>query len=144
MATWHGYLALQQLDISDAQAKIIWDQLKQLGPPADPSPARRCHWRRSLDGRETIFEAAFNPARITINRTRERLADVLSIDPATIDHATQATTLAGHPVSLVTFTRGTDRLRLAVFGTLAASWEESRAAAQAYVQAHPDDWEPET
>ena len=142
MPTWHGYLAVQDLALTDTQRTVIWGQLQQLGAPNDPSPARRCHWRRSLDDKTRIFEAAFDSDNLTIEATTARLAAIFDVPIDNITHTTQTPTFDQLPTQVVTFHyNATPRFRLAAFATLAATWLQSQREALAYIIANPDQWD---
>ena len=142
MTLWHGYLAVQDLGLTQPQRVTIWTQLQHLGLPNDPSPARRCHWRASIDDKTRIFEAAFDANALTIPATKERLATLFSVAAGDIEYTTLAHTFAELPTQVVTFHyAGMPRFRLAAFGTLAATWLQSQREALAYMRTDPDQWE---
>jgi len=140
MAKRHFYLGIENLNLNAAQRQTLVDALKALGPTSDPQPARLCHWRTRLDGDAAIFEALFNENNLTVTKFKQRLGAIFSVDPGTIDHATQGTQFG--PV--VIFSRnGTDYLRFLMFGGVGASWMESGDACRAYLAANQAEWEPE-
>lgn len=137
---WHGYFAVENLNLNTAQRATLIDALRQLGPKSDPQPARLNHWRTRLDRQAAIFEALFNEGNLTIARFKQRLGAIFSVDPATIDHATQQTQFG--PV--VTFSRsGTDYLRFLLFGGVGASWMKSGDECRAYLAVNAAEWESE-
>lgn len=135
---WHGYLAIENLNLNATQRQVLIDELRCLGPASDPQPARLCHWRTRLDNEAAIFEALFDEDNLTVARFKQRLGAIFGVDPATVDHATQQTQYG--PV--VTFSRGgTDYLRFALFGGTDAPWMDSGNACRAYLAANRVAWE---
>lgn len=144
MASRHFYLGIENLNLNAAQRQTLVDALKALGPASDPQPARLCHWRTRLDGDAAIFEALFNEDNVTIQAFKNRLADIFSVDPATIDHATVTQHFAGGDTPVVTFSRlGTDYLRFALFGGAGATWMESGNECRGYLALNKAEWEVE-
>ena len=142
MTLWHGYLAVQDLGLTQPQRVTLWTQLHQLGLPNDPSPARRCHWRASTDDKTRIFEAAFDTDALTIPSTKARLAALFSVAAGDITHTTTTPTFDELPTQVVTFHHaGSPRFRLAVFATLAATWLQSQREALAYMRTNPEHWQ---
>ena len=139
---WHGYLAIEDLNLTVEQRATLIGVLRNLGPESDPQPARSCHWRVSLDGSKAIFEAAFNEAVLTVDAFKQRLGAIFGVDPATIGHALTSVTFAERATPVVVFSRGgTDYLRMALFGGPAATWEQSRIEVLAYLAANRAEWE---
>jgi len=138
MATWHGYIAVEDIALTTPQRAAIIAAFRALGPSSDPQPARLNHWRTSLDGSKAIFEAAFNADNLPAEKVRNFLADAVGISPDIID--TALTQTARGP--LLTFSAGgTDRMRMLAFGGIGATWEESRQQAVAYLAANIAGWE---
>lgn len=138
MAKRHFYLGIENLNLNTAQRQTLIDALKVLGPASDPQPARLCHWRIRLDSEAAIFEALFDEDTLTVERFKQRLGTIFSVDPDSIDHTTQQTQYG----PLVTFSRGgTDYLRFLLFGGAGASWMESGDAARAYLSSNREEWE---
>ena len=137
--SWHGYFGIENLALNDTQRAALVTALRALGPASDPSPAHLCHWRTRLDGEAAIFEALFADDALTVDAFKNRLAAIFGVDPATIDHDLTAGTN-----TVVVFSRGgTDYLRVALFGGLAATWDESGDACRAYLAANAAEWEDE-
>jgi hypothetical protein len=71
----------------------------------------------------------------------------LALSPAQRDPAVISTELTQHQFAerntpVVVFSAGgTDYLRMALFGGSAASWDQSRTEALAYLAAHIEEWE---
>jgi hypothetical protein len=143
MATWHGYIGIENLNLNATQRQTLIDELKALGPGSDPQPARLCHWRTRLDGEAAIFEALFDEVNLTVAKFKARLGAIFGIDPATIDHSTTTYHFAGGDTPAVVFSRtGTDYLLFALFGGQSASWMGSGDECRGYLAANRDEWEP--
>lgn len=139
MATRHCYIGTENLNLNATQRDTLIAALKALGPASDPQPARLNHWRIRLDGEAVIFEALFNTDNISVQAFKNRLANIFSVDPDTVDDATQQTAYG----PAVTFSRGgTDYLRFLLFGGAGATWQESGDACRAYLIANAAEWEP--
>jgi hypothetical protein len=144
---WHGYLAIENLNLNDAQRAELVAELQALGPSTHPSPACLNHWRTRPDGQAAIFEAQFITYLLTVDAFKSRLGVIFDVDPGTIDHATTAPIFDRRPTLIVTFSRtGTDYLRMALFGGPSANYRQSRAEARAFLALYAADWgdeEPE-
>jgi hypothetical protein len=139
---WHGYFAIEDLNLSVNQRSTLIDELRTLGPASDPSPARLNHWRTRLDDTAAIFEAAFDEDNLTVIKFKQRLGNIFSVDPATINHTTQQIQFVNLDTPVVVFMHsGTDYLRLALFGGVGATREESRIEVLGYLAANRLEWE---
>lgn len=139
---WHGYFALEDLNLNASQRATLVDALRQLGPASDPQPARLLHWRPRLDGEAAIFEALFQEVNLAVERWKQRLANIFGVDPATIDHTTSIQHFGGGMTPVVTFSRsGVNYLRVALFGGVGAEWNESGDECRGYLALHRDEWE---
>ena len=139
---WHGYFAIEDLNLTVEQRATLIGVLRNLGPELDPQPARLCHWRVSLDGSKAIFEAAFNEAVLTVDAFKQRLGAIFGVSWVTIGHTLTSVTFAERPTPVVVFSRtGTDYLRMALFGGPGATWEQSRIEVLAYLAANRAEWE---
>ncbi len=144
MTEWHGYFAIEDLNLTNAQRDTLIDVLKNLGPETNPSPACLNHWRTRLDGDATIFEALFNDAALTIDAFKERLGAIFDVDPATIDHTLTVRHFGDGDTPVAIFSRtGTDYLRMALFGGPHATWQESGDEVRAYLALYADQWDPD-
>jgi len=137
MGIWHGYLGIENVGLNAAQKQLLVIELRKLGPKTHPQPAMLNHLRTRLDGDAVIFEAEFDENKITVASIKQYLADVFGIDPSTITHTTQSTQYG----PMVTFSRGTDKLRMLLFGGIGSNWDESRLNALAYLKVDADRWE---
>ena len=139
---WHGYFAIEDINLTDNQRDTLVAVLRNLGPDLHPSPACLNHWRTRLDGDAAIFEALFDEDMLTLQAFKDRLAAILSVDPATIDHSLTLYHFADGDTPVAIFSRtGTDYLRMALFGGPDATWQESGDEVRAYLALYADQWE---
>jgi len=143
MANWHGYMAIENLNLNPAQAVTLWQVIKGKGEANESQyPQFRNHWRISLDQTKGIFEALFNADNMTVDWFKARLGDIFDIDPETIDHSINNVQIVDNNTPVVTFSRnGTDYVRFAAFGGVGATWEESRVEVLGYLSANSLEWE---
>jgi len=142
---WHGYVAIEDLNLNPTQRQTLISAIRALGPIAHYLPDRRNHWRTRNDNRAAIFEALFDEDALTIAAFKNRLAAIFAVDAETIDHAVINPTFAARPTPVVTFSRGgTDYLCVALFGGPSASWLASAAEARAYLAQNTEEWEEDT
>ena len=145
MTNWHGYFAIEDVNLVDAQQQELWQVLKTIGTDNEgPSPQFRNHWRFSLNRKKVIFEALFDRNQLTINQFKGWLGSIFSVDPATIDNVNSQKTFSTLPTPIITFGReGTNIIRFAAFGGLEATWPQSRREVLAYLAMNPSEWEEE-
>ena len=143
MANWHGYLAIEDINLSAAQRQELWDVLKARGMANDgPNPQFRNHWRFSLDNQKGIFEALFDEDQLTVNQFKQWLGAIFGVDPVTIDNANSQQTFDTLPTPIVTFSRsGTNYIRFAAFAGVGATWAQSRREVLAYLALNQTEWE---
>lgn len=142
MANWHGYFAVENLNLSASQRATLVGVLRQLGPASHPQPCMRNHRRVRLDGEAVIFEALFNEDDLTVAWFKQRLGAIFDVDPETIDHDLSNVTFVARQTPVVVFSRsGTDYLRMALFGGPGTTWEQSRIEAIGYLAANRAEWE---
>jgi hypothetical protein len=140
--TWHGYFAIEGLNLNAGQRQVLIDALRSLGPAMADQPAYLCHWRARLDDRAVLFEAQFDENNLTVDTFRTRLGAIFGVDPSSIDYSLQSTTFSSLPTPVATFSRGgTDYLRMALFGGPGATWGESGDECRAYLAANRAAWE---
>jgi hypothetical protein len=146
MTTWHGYFAVEELNLTGPQRQSLIAELRTLGPLSDPQPARRIHWRTRLDDKAAIFEAAFDQDNLTVEKFKNRLAAIFGVDVADIDHSTTSQSFSpGGDTPIVTFSHGgEEKIRVALFAGAGAAWQESRAETLGFLEANQADWEPAT
>lgn len=138
MAERRFYFAVENLTLTAPQQQTLVDALKQLGPD-HPNPAYRNHWRVRLDNAAVIFEAQFEDDNFTAAALRQRLATIFGVPVA------QVTSTTSNPAvgTLLTLSyQATPRLRCLIFGGASATYDDSKAAAQAYLATNAAAWEP--
>lgn len=141
----HVYFGAINLALNPTQRDTFFAALEDLHyPKKQKQPARRNHWRTRLDGEAVIFEALFLSDELTIPAFKQRLADIFSVDPATISHSTVNQNWGGETTPVVTFTRnGTDYVKVAVFAGVDASWGASGRGTRGYITVNQAEWEPD-
>jgi len=136
------YFGIENLGLNSSQRQTLIEELKTLGPASDPQPACLCHWRTRLDGDAAIFEALFNENNLTVDKFKQRLGTIFSVDPSTIDHSLNQVNFAGHGTQIAVFSRGgTDYLRFALFGGMDADWMDSGDECRGYLMTYHDEWD---
>jgi hypothetical protein len=143
MAMWRGYIGIENLGLNNSQKQVLLEMLRALGPAEHPSPAYLCHWVTRLDGDAAIFEAYFDKDNISIDKFKERLGSIFAVDPDTINHSSSSQQFSDGTTAIITFSRGGDKLRLALFGGSGCSWEESHDEVLGYLAANRSEWENE-
>ena len=132
------YYGIEALDLTAQQRQTLVQALQALGRSnGHAQPAWRNHWRVRLDALAVIFEGDFDDESWTVDSIKTRLANLFDVDADSIGAQVQQTAYG----PLATFTRGPATVRLVAFGGLLATWQESRAAALAYLAANREAWE---
>jgi hypothetical protein len=136
-------MAVENLNLNSSQALELWQAIKAKGANNQSNhPQYRNHWRLSIDNTKGIFEALFAQDNMAVDWFKDKLANIFGVNPATIDHGTQMVQFANRNTPIVTFSRtGTDYMRVAVFGSVGATWNQSRIEANAYMKANLEEWE---
>ena len=137
MTFWHGYFGIENINLNASQKGELVDAIKALGDNTSIFPNFRNHTRIRLDGEAVIFEARFNEDNLTVDKFKQYLGNIFSVDPATINHSL---TTPGVNVVVVFSRSGIDYLRLALFGGISCTWEESRQAVLAYLRVNRELW----
>lgn len=145
MATWHGYWTLENLNLNATQRSTlraaILDYFHDHREPTH-QPAELLHTRISLDGSKVILEAKFDESHLTVNRFKQFLANVFNVTVGTIDSTSASVQLAGRATPVITFGRGgTNYIRVALFGGVGATWQQSRDAVIAYLDSARAEWD---
>jgi hypothetical protein len=141
--TWHGYFAIENMNLGTSARQTLIEVLRRLGPTSSQQPAHLCHLRTRLDNQAAIFEAAFDEANLTVDAFKARLGAIFGVEPDTIDHEIIQRTFDSRPTPIATFSRnGTDYMRMALFGGPGATWNQSGDECRAYLAEHREDWEP--
>lgn len=142
MAFWHSYIGIENLGLNQSQRQTLIAELKTLGPTSDPQPARLNHWRMRLDNEAAIFEALFNEDNLTIQKFKERLANLYGVDPDDITHQASNQSFAGGTTTVIDFTYNkAKRLQFALFGGQGCEWMESGDECRGYLAQYRDEWE---
>jgi hypothetical protein len=131
------YLAMENLALTAPQQQQLVDALKVLGPVNDANPAKRPHWRVRTDGLAVLMEAEFNDDNFTAAAVRQYLATIFGVPVA------QVTSTTSNPASgtLLTLSyQSVQRLRCLIFGGASATYDQSKAAAQAYLAVNSAMW----
>lgn len=139
MADVELYFYLENVALTAGQRDTLINQVKTWGRrDQDPNPRHRNHWRVRPDNQAVIFEAWINEDRLTVLNLRGMLANLYSVDIAEISASTTSNAYG----QLVSITYNTFlRLRVGVFGGVAATYAASQAAALAYLAANRATWE---
>ncbi len=146
MTRRHHYIGIESLALNATHRAILIDAIKALGPTSGPSPARMNHWRVRLDGEAIILEAAFNPLNIDVGSFKTRLAALFGVNRDDISSRNQSHNYSGEPPDtlIITFAHNeVDRIRVALFGGPAATWDQSGNECRGYLAANREEWEPE-
>lgn len=142
MASFFGYILLQDLGLTTAQRATLVAALRALGPTESPSPARLNHGRVSLDQTQVILEADFDDATLSAVAIRNRLASIFGVANTSITYATTRPTFGTRESVAVTFSYQTaPRLRLTVFAGLTSTHGESGDECRAYLSQNRAEWE---
>lgn len=142
MGFWHGYWAIEDLNLNAAQRQTLIGALRQLGPSADSQPAHLCHWRTRLDNKAVIFEALFDEDVLTVDAFRQRLGTIFGISWVTIGTDITVYSFSGGNTPVVTFSRsGIDYIRVGLFGGIGATWEESHQEVLGYLANNQLAWQ---
>jgi len=142
--TWHGYMAMEDINLNAAQRQALWDEMQQHLATAveDGQPAEWPQPRLNLDQSKLIIEARFRESALTVDRFKQRLGVIFGVDPAEIDHSTSQITLDTLPTQLVMFSyNSVNYVRFAAFGGIGSTWLESLNEAQAYISQNAAEWE---
>lgn len=135
---WHGYFGIENLALNQVQKGLLVEELKELGEKGSPYPQFNNHWRIRLDNEAVIFESLWQDDQLTPTRIKQYLGSIFGVDPASIDH--RISTVGVNVVAI--FSRlGVDYLRMAIFGGVSCTWQESRLAVLAYLKANSEAWE---
>ena len=144
MAQWHGYFGIENINLNSNQRDTLVEALRALGPSSDPQPAQLNHWRTRTDNQAVLFEASFDEEVLTIDVFKDRLGSIFDVDPDTILHSVDILYFFDVGTPVVTFSRtGTDYLKVALFGGVGSTWQQSRREVQGYLLANLEDWDPE-
>lgn len=130
---WHGYILVEDLGMTVNQRETLIDFFKTLGENNSTQPAFRNHRRIRLDSKAVIFEARFNKDNLTIQKFKDKLAEIFNIEASEILHSASN--------GFVTFAKNGDKLLTTLFGGNNSTWEESRLSCSAYLKTNQLLWE---
>lgn len=137
MSEWHGYLAIEDVALTEEQRDAVIAAFNQLGPGSDPQPARLLHRRLSTDKSKAIFEAEFNEDNLTVGNVKWFIANAVGVDPELISHEVQQIARG----TLVIYSAGgTPRMRFLAFAGVGSTWEESRQQVLIYLKNNAAEW----
>lgn len=139
------YFGIENLDLTSGQKGTLVDALKKLGPVTHPQPAYLLHWRNRLDNDAVIFEADFDMNTITLAAFKKKLADIFNVNVSTITSSISNVSFSpGNSTPVITLKYNTvNKLRVAIFGGLNPTWEDSHSEVLGYIQANKALWEVE-
>lgn len=122
---WHGYIAVENLDLAAGQFTALLAIIKGQGRLSDRQPAYITH-SRTVSAAITVTEAVFRYGEMTEDQCIQWLAAVLEVDPTgvTLAEAGDVWTLTHD---------GTDYVTIELFGGLDSDWATSGAACRAYL-----------
>ena len=143
MTQWHGYIGFEDINLSAGQRSTFIAALKDLGLLNNGSDtSKRNQSRPSLDGSKLIVEAAFDDSNLLPAAFKQRLADIFGVAVGTISHVNNPVTFDTLSSPVVTFSHGgQDKLRVALFGNVSSTWNQSRLEEHAYRAANSAEWE---
>lgn len=142
MATKRYYFGIENMNLNTGQKNTLVAALQALGIDNNaPQPSDRNHWRVRLDGNAVIFCAAFDDSTITVDAFAQFLATIFSISVGSITTATTTPTFNTIPSTVVVYSySSTQYLRVALFGGLSATRDQSNAEVLGYLYANAAAW----
>lgn len=141
MALWHGYLAVENLAMNDAQKDAFVDRLRGLGQDNAGEAQFRMQLRPRNDNQAAIFEAKFDDNQLTPAAIKQFLASIFGVSAASISHTLGVADFGSGTTQYVKFTRTSiDYLRVAAFGGVGSTWQQSNSEARAYLALHTNEW----
>jgi hypothetical protein len=142
--TTHVYIGIESLTLTAPQRAALVERLKLLGPGHADRPCLLNHWRVRPDGLAAIFEAGFDVESIGIAGVKSYLANIFNIAAGDISHTLQTVSFADGTQTVVVTLKyaNQNRLRLALFGGVDATWETSHAEVLGYLRQYAAAWEP--
>lgn len=146
MAISHQYFGIENIPatgLTENQKQTLIDGLRTIGAGENSNqPCERMHIRTRNDNDAVIFESLVNEDNLTILAIRTRLSNLFGVALNTITASTNQVANIG---AVTTYSHnGTPKIRMAAFGHNGAAWgttAQSRATAQAYIDANSVAWE---
>lgn len=146
MQKWHGYMVVENLNLSDANfTKLLMEFDKYGVSEQDRQMAKRLHKRESIDIPVTkvIFIAEFDQANLTPQKFKNQLAKIFDVNVETISH--NAITIVydnpDFPTDIVTFIRNGNQFRIGLFGGLTTTFDESNIEILDWLSENQNDWD---
>ena len=141
---FHGYIALENINLSTNQRRLLLDTIWLLSNQYNDSPSKVNHIRPRPDKEAMIFEAEFSKGDLTVSKFKNRLANILNIDASAINFLITSETYNTNPSRVVIFNRRwVDYFKVIIFGGIDATWEESGNECRAYLSRYKGLWEGE-
>lgn len=140
------YFGIENLGLNATQKSTLVEALKKLGPAYHDQPAYLCHWRIRPDNEAVIFEADFDMDSISLSAFKNRLANIFNVPVGNINHTLSNVSFSeGNTTAVLTLKYNTtNKLRVALFGGVNPTWENSHEEVLGYIQANISLWEPPT
>lgn len=141
MADVHLYFGLEILSMTNPQRDLLVANVQALGQRNGGLPHLRNHWRIRSDNAAAIFEAMFDENNLNAAAMTAWLAAIFGIAQGTITNVLTTPTFGTRQSQVLTFTHSSvQRLRSVAFGGIAATREQSKAEALAYLAANAAAW----
>lgn len=138
----HLYFGIENINLTNPQRDQVVAALQALGLQNGGPAHLRNHWRIREDNQAAIFEADFDVNDLTTLKFRTLLASIFGVLLSSITASAVTASFGAGTTQVATFTRtGTDYLRVAVFGGVSATYEQSRQEALAYLAANRVAWD---
>lgn len=138
MATWHGYIALANINLDATQrtafrnALIAYFQANQV---TTSIPAETFHYVLSSDGTKDVFEALYDTDNLTLDTFKTLLAGVLGVDAGDVNDALATVFMDSQSTPEITLLIGvTDYIRYAFVSGVGSEWGGSRTGAVAFLR----------
>jgi hypothetical protein len=139
MADVELYFYAENVNLTAPQQETIVNAIKTWGKrDLDPNPRHRNHWRIRLDNKAVIFEAWVNDDNLTVLSLRTRLANMFGVALAQVTGSVTTNTYG----QLVSITYASQvRLRVGVFGGVAADYYTSQAKVKQFLIDNKATWD---
>lgn len=138
----HLYFGIENINLTDPQRNQLVASLQGFGLQNGGPAHLRCHWRIREDNQAAIFEADFDTADLTTLKFRTLLSTIFGVLLSSVTASAVTANFGAGTTQIATFTRlSTNYLRVAVFGGVNATYEQSRQEALAYLAANRVAWD---
>lgn len=138
----HHYLLVQNDNLNASLFAELLQVFKTWIRQASTRPAYLYHKRTRDDEGAVIGEAYFEG--LTLNKFKQALADAFDLASEDIEHEVSSVTYAVLPSTQWRFKRVIDsqwRFSVILFGSMGASWMESRIEVEAFLLANYENWQ---